>query len=224
MSGLGLERCFDKHSFHELNNLDIYMFQSALDFCIRNCNINPNGCFFDVGSNAGSFVKIAYGYTFTNIHCFEPHPVISKKTKEFYNHIIMNDYCLGNNDGVVDIHIPNYSVGLSSIIDRPVFKALGQDIHTVTVKIEKLDTYCEKNNITEIEFMKVDVEGAEKMIFEGATQMLASNKIKSGIFEIGQTLYDANTSETEIVSLLEQYGYHINKSIDAYNYIFYLPV
>lgn len=217
------ENCFDKHSFTELNNLDESMFHVALDFCIRKCNINANGHFFDIGSNAGSFVKIATEYNFKNMHCFEPHPVLNKKTKEFYPHVIMNDYCLGNNDGTVDIHIPHHSVGLSSIIDRPVFKVLGQDIHRLNVKIEKLDTYCQHNNISEIEFMKMDVEGAEKMIFDGAANMLSSNKIKSGIFEIGQTLYDANTSEAEIISLLEQYGYQINKSVDAGNYVFYLP-
>ena len=108
------ENCFDKHSFTELNNLDVSMFHVALKFCIRNCNINANGHFFDIGSNAG-------------------------------------------------------------------------------------------------------------MIFDGAAKMLSSNKIKSGIFEIGQTLYDANTSEAEIISLLEQYGYQINKSVDARNYVFYLP-
>ena len=217
------EHCFDKHSFNELNNIDVHVFRHVFDFCIRNCNINPNGHFFDIGSNAGSFVKIATEYKFKNMHSYEPHPVLSKKTKEFYPHVIMNDYCLGNNDDTIDIHIPNYSVGLSSIIDRPVFKALGQDIHKLTVKMEKLDTYCDRNNISDIEFMKMDVEGAEKMIFDGAANMLASKKVKSGIFEIGQTLYDANTSEVEIVTLLEQYGYQINKSVDAGNYIFYLP-
>jgi FkbM family methyltransferase len=215
--------CFEKHSFGELNNIDVSLFQRVLYFCTQNSNINPNGQFFDIGSNAGSFVKIAAGYNFTNMHCFEPHPVISKKTKTVYPHIIMNDYCLGNNDGTIDIHIPDHSVGLSSIIDRPVFKLLGQNIHKLNVKMEKLDTYCETNNISEIEFIKIDVEGSEKMIFEGASKMLSSNKIKSGLFEIGQTLYDANTSENEIVSLLEQYGYKVNKTLDTNNYIFYLP-
>jgi FkbM family methyltransferase len=216
------KHCFEKHSFRELNNIDVSMFQHAFDFCIRNCNINQNGHFFDIGTNAGSFVKIAAEYNFKNMHCFEPHPVISKQTKIVYPNIIMNEYCLGNNDGTVDIHIPHHSVGLSSIIDRPVFKVLGQDIHMLNVKMEKLDTYCEVNNISEIEFMKIDVEGAEKMIFDGAIKMLSSNKIKCGLFEIGQTLYDANTSEVEIVTLLEKYGYKINKSVDPGNYIFYL--
>ena len=217
------EHCFEKHSFGELNDIDIQIFHRAIDFCIRNCNIDQNGHFFDIGSNAGSFVKIAAGYNLTNMHCFEPHPVISRQTKAIYPHITMNDYCLGNNDGTIDIHIPHHSVGLSSIVDRPVFKVLGQDIHKLNVKMEKLDTYCERNNISEIEIMKVDVEGAEKMIFEGAEKMLASNKIKSGMFEIGQTLYDANTSEVDIVILLEQYGYKVNKTFDDNNYIFYLP-
>ena len=86
-----------------------------------------------------------------------------------------------------------------------------------------MDTYCELNNINEIGFIKIDVEGAEKMIFEGAEKMLRNKKIKCGIFEVGQTLTDANTSEKDIVDLLEGYGYKIDKSISINDYLFYLP-
>lgn len=40
----------------------------------------------------------------------------------------MNNYCLGNTDGSIDIYIPQWSVGLSSVINRPVFSQLNQEI------------------------------------------------------------------------------------------------
>ena len=115
-----------------------------------------------------------------------------------------------------------FSVGLSSIINRPVFKNLNQEITCLNVKCETLDTYCCDHNIDEIAFMKVDVEGAEKMIFEGAHLMLKNKKIKCGIFEIGETLKDAGTSDREICELLENYGYTINKNISRNDYVFHL--
>jgi FkbM family methyltransferase len=219
-----MERCFEKHNFQELNNSDCGMLSNAIYF-YKNYFINrgEEEVFFDIGCNAGSFVKaLNYFDIKKNIHCFEPHPIISKTTKEYYPHIIMNNYCLGNKNENINIYIPMWSVGLSSIINRPVFKSLDQEITFFNVKCETLDSYCANHNIDEIAFMKVDVEGAEKMIFEGAHLMLKNKKIKCGIFEIGETLKDAGTSDKEICELLENYGYTINKNISRNDYVFHL--
>ena len=215
-------QCFDKHNFEELNNIDIHMLRNAFLF-YKNKFSNTNGAFFDIGTNAGSFVKVLQQFNITtNIHCFEPHPVLHEKTKSVYPYITMNNYCLGNADGNIDIYIPQWSVGLSSVINRPVFSQLNQEINKLNVECKKLDTYCAENNIDCIDFVKIDVEGSEKYIFEGAIELLKNNKIKCGIFEVGTTLYDANTNEKEICDILENYGYIINKDIVVNNYLFYL--
>jgi FkbM family methyltransferase len=217
-----LNKCFEKHSFEELNNIDFNILHKAFRFYLNKFgNVETN--IFDVGSNSGSFIKVLQTFGIKkNIVCFEPHPVISKKTKEIYPYINMNSYCLGNLNNNIDIYIPQWSVGLSSIINRPVFSQLNQKIVKLNVKCEKLDTYCELNNISEIGFIKIDVEGAEKTIFEGSEKMLKNNKIKCGIFEVGQTLIDANTKEEDIINLLKSYGYKIDKSISQNDYLFYL--
>ena len=91
----------------------------------------------------------------------------------------MNEYCVGNIDGQINIYIPTLSVGLSSIINRPIFSNLNQKIN---VECKKLDTYCKENNINEIVFLKIDVEGTEKNIFEADLEILKDRKIKCGIF------------------------------------------
>jgi FkbM family methyltransferase len=219
-----MERCFEKHNFQELNNFDCGMLTNAIYF-YKNYFINrgEKEIYFDIGCNAGSFVKVLNNFGIKNdIHCFEPHPIISKTTKEYYPHIIMNNYCLGNTNENINMYIPIWSVVLSSIINRPVFKNLNQEISYFNVKCETLDSYCSDHNIDEIAFMKVDVEGAEKMVFEGAHLMLKNKKIKCGVFEIGETLKDAGTSDREICELLENYGYTINKNISKNDYIFHL--
>lgn len=50
--------------------------------------------------------------------------------------------------------------------------------------------------------------------------MLKNNKVLCCIFEVGQTLLDASTNETES---LEGYGYIIYKTLFANDYLFYLP-
>ena len=214
-------KCYEKHNFVELNNIDISTLINILSFHLK--LFPENKVFFDVGSNAGSFIKALSNFNIYNdIHCFEPHPIISKNTKQIYNYVKMNDFCLSNTDGIIDMNYPMWSVGLSSIIKRPIFDNLGTEIKVVKTKSQKLDTYCFENNINYIDFIKIDVEGAEKLIFEGALNLLEQKKIKAGVFEIGETLKDANTSETEIESLLINYGYIINKNLSNNDWYFYL--
>jgi FkbM family methyltransferase len=218
------KHCYEKHNFEELNNLDLEVFYKVLNFYFQRFHNDKDSVFIDVGSNSGSFIKqLFYCSIKENIHCFEPHPVLSKTTQEKYPYVRMNNYCLGNNDDTITVYFPIHSVGLSSIINRPVFAKLNQEILPYNVKCIKLDTYCELNNIDEISFLKIDVEGGEKTIFEGAMNLLKNHKIKCGMFEIGPTLTDAGTNEAEIVKILNDYGYQLNTTLDNNNYVFYLP-
>ena len=220
------ERCFEKHNFNELNNMDFHMLNHAFQIFLNTYKFDDNKpVIFDVGSNCGSFIKVLERYKISeNIHCFEPHPKLSDVCIEKYPYIKMNKLCLSNENNHIDIHIPLWSTALSSIIDRPVFDKLkneGQEIIKINVPSLTIDKYCENNNIDVINFIKIDVEGAEKMVFEGAFQMLGKKAIKGGIFEIGETLNDANTSETEICEILEKFEYKILKNIPG-NYMFYI--
>ena len=53
---MDFNRCFEKHDFNELNNLDIYILNNAVLKFIKLYN-NNNNIIFDVGTNAGSLLK-----------------------------------------------------------------------------------------------------------------------------------------------------------------------
>ena len=76
-----LEKCFEKHSFNELNNIDYDILHKAFSFYLNKFN-NKTSVIFDVGANAGSFVKVLQSFNIMNVICFEPHPILSKKTTE----------------------------------------------------------------------------------------------------------------------------------------------
>jgi len=149
-------------------------------------------------------------------------PVLANKIREVYPYVKMNEHCIGNINDNVTIYIPDFSVGLSSIIKRPVFDNLNQNITGLNVKCLTLDKYCEDNNINIIDFMKIDVEGAEMMVFEGSKGLLSSHKVRAGVFEIGNTLSDAGTSSEEICNFLEMLGYKLIKNICDSDYFFHL--
>ena len=220
---MSYSNCFQKHPFEELNSIDEDKLTRFMNIFLQTHKLNENSNIFDVGTNAGSFIKVLNRFNILkNIHCFEPHPVLSSKVQEIYPHVKMNEFCLGNTNDNINIYIPEHSVGLSSIVRRPVFDSLNQTIDVLNTKCQKLDDYCKENNIEQIDFIKIDVEGAEKCIFEGAHSLLSAHKIIAGIFEVGNTLTDAGTSTEEVCQIVERYGYKINKSIYESDYYFYL--
>lgn len=217
-----LESVYNQHSFNEMNMCDYDMLTRAYHLYNSVCELQPTSVFFDVGCNSGSFVRVLKDNNILqNIHCFEPHPVMAKKTTEYYPHIKMNQECLSDTNGLVDVYLPSLSCGLGSIINRPVFSKLNQEITVLNVPCETVDMYCSKNNISTIDFIKIDIEGAELLLLKGASQMLKEHRIKFGIFELG-CLIDAGSSVEEVIALLGGYGYTIDRSIGNDDYAFYI--
>jgi hypothetical protein len=80
--------CFQKHSFEELNNIDESKLRTFMNIFLERHKLNENSNIFDVGTNAGSFIKVLNRLNILkNIHCFEPHPVLSNKVKDIYPHM-----------------------------------------------------------------------------------------------------------------------------------------
>jgi FkbM family methyltransferase len=137
----------------------------------------------------------------------------------------MNEVCLSNKNGNVIVNFPQTSIAISSIIDRPLFNNLPCSDKVKRVECESLtiDHYCNINNIYIINFIKIDVEGAEKMVLEGAKNMFAQKKIKGGMIEIIESqLKDAGTSSEEIEYFFKNYGYNIVKTLSNNDWYFHI--
>lgn len=205
-----------------LSDIDTEIHNIMLDKFASLTKNKDNFVLFDVGCNSGSFIKTVKNKKINStIHSFEPHPYLSKYVEEKYPEVICNQLCLHNFDGVCNINIPSISVGISSVLNREVFNQLknSQDIFILECEAMKLDTYCEKQNINNIDFLKMDVEGAEYYVLEGAKKMLSENKIFCGQLEVG--IEEDGISTSQIVELLYSHGYDIDRSIST-DYFFYL--
>jgi FkbM family methyltransferase len=217
----------ETYSFDTCSDNDVSIHRKLLTkfFNIFGSSIDTNNLtMFDIGCNAGSFIKVVKTLPFANnikIHSFEPHPALCKYVKNKYTDVISNEYCLTNTVGKGHIYIPSQSVLISSIINRPVFDILRtkpgadktiQKVWKYETKFNTIDNYCKENDINSIDYIKLDVEGAEYMVFEGAAQMLKNRKIKGGQFEGtpgGTCLKDAGASFDMIKTLLNSHGYEV---------------
>lgn len=76
------------------------------------------------------------------------------------------------------------------------------------VKTVVLDQYCSLNNITKIDLLKIDVEGAEVKVLNGLKEMMSHNRIGIIFIEICDLHFKRfNSSSVEAVSILENYGF-----------------
>lgn len=209
------------YNFSMLEGMDSNVHIEMLDKFSNISKKKENLIFFDVGSNAGSFIKVVKNQNINcDLHAFEPHPTLNQYLKEKYIDVKVNDSCLLDYDGVCSINIPSLSVALSSVVNRSVFNELNssQEVYVLEKKCITLDSYCFENNIECIDYIKIDVEGAEFMILKGAEKMLSEGKVLSGSFEVG--IEESGKSTADIVSLLEKYNYTIDSSIKT-DYFFY---
>jgi FkbM family methyltransferase len=119
----------------------------------------------DVGANMG-FFSIFCNELFpqAKIHSVEPMPINHKHilnyTKNIAN-INVHQIALSSKNGTIDLHYDaSDSVTTSATISDGGIAGLHQP-DTATVTSKKFETWCEENNISAIDFLKMDCEGAE---------------------------------------------------------------
>ena len=80
-----------------------------------------------------------------------------------------------------------------------------------TINITTIDNYCGENGISEIDLLKVDVEGHELSVFKGMKQMLDNGQVKVIQFEYGGCNLDAKVYLVDIWEVLKHYAFRFYK-------------
>jgi len=80
--------------------------------------------------------------------------------------------------------------------------------HRATVRTETLDSVAEQLNIQQIDFMKIDVDGFEPVVLQGASRLIADGRISNIMLECAEIWFQRmNTSTVEIVEQLRLKGF-----------------
>jgi FkbM family methyltransferase len=167
---------------------------------------------FDVGANIGLWVMgaaVAAGPT-GNVHAFEPVPEIHARIE---HNLKLNQldwvhlWKLGLSDAPGSAPLfrdSTYNSGRGSLAKRE-----GVD-NPVEIKLTTLEAHCAAHKIDRIDFLKVDVEGAELKVFQGADRFLSSKEAPIILFECSEILVKPfGTTSTEIKRFLADRGYRI---------------
>lgn len=178
-------------------------------------SLNPGNIFFDVGANAGIFTIIAAKKVGLNghVYAFEP----GKRELELLKHnIAINNL---TNVTVIETAITNKKGVTNFAISRDgAMNSLAQTDHPKqqieswqTIEITTLDNVLEELNISQVDFLKIDVEGAEGLVIEGAKKLLLSENSPTILFEASDlNVRNFGYSVTELICKLESEKFFIH--------------
>lgn len=177
--------------------------------------LKPGMIFFDVGANAGLFaISAAKKLGGKGVFAFEP----CSSTCELLKRNLQLNGLAGVNviqsalgesvgGGVLQINVRGRD-GLNTLgrATHPDSKVVGQE----NVPITMLDVFMQEHNVPRVDVMKVDIEGAELMMFRGARDLLARADAPLILYEgFGALTRGFGYHPVEILWFLESCGYSL---------------
>lgn len=178
--------------------------------------MKPGDTFYDIGANVGAYSLVAAKYFqgAVKVYAFEPAFLNFNQLcrNVFLNHcqdtVIPLSVALSDNTGIDSFNYHDLVTGgslhtLGDAIDHkgdvftPVFKQ--------TMLSYRLDDLIDQFKIPEPTHIKIDVDGIEKAVLEGAQSTLSRSSFRSAIVELAE-----GQGEREITELLSGLGFKLH--------------
>lgn len=187
------ETLYIPHIYHEIYFDKIY---ECVDF-------RKDFVAVDAGANIGIVTQYLRERVGT-VYSIEPSPehyesLLKNKTFNGWHNVETLNYALSDFNGWAGLNRFNVNRTCNSI----VFDRNTSD--TVTVPTIRIDTLLEEMDISHVDFMKMDIEGAEDMVLRGEDFAKVSGRIDRLIVEFHLENY------VELVEIMNRLGYSWKK-------------
>ena len=160
----------------------------------------PNSIALDIGANIGNHALFLAQH-FDRVIAFEPNPMVAcilrANVINSGEAIEIFGIGLSNTDGHVNFAVDNCNLGRSRISED-------NESTGTTIQVEKLDVIAESLSLSNVSFIKIDVEGHEAKVFEGASNLLSSSHPVIAMEANFQTYPEL---ESEVMLALQPHGY-----------------
>ncbi|MEJ6012154.1 FkbM family methyltransferase [Novosphingobium aquae] len=147
---------------------------------VREC-LSGARVIFDVGANFGAFaIPFSTLVPQARIFAFEPNPQTAHALRR---NLLMND---AGNVTVIEAIISdrNGMLGFSNSRDPATNRIIDDPSAGCAVRSITIAEFCRDNEIGQIDFLKIDVEGAEILVLEGARPLFEKGNVRGGMIEV----------------------------------------
>lgn len=174
---------------------------------------------FDVGAHVGqSYTVYRRLFPKAEIHLFEPFVGALETLKPLTqddSDCTLHEVALSDHDGERDFHVNTQSAtnslnAFSATAAQHWQSAQLESLEKNTVSTRTADSLCTEFGIERIDIMKIDVQGAEYEVLQGAANLLESGAIRLLQLEfiLANTYADQHPLH-EYLALLHHYGYQL---------------
>jgi FkbM family methyltransferase len=205
-----------------MNNFSNVIIEKIVDLKKKNVVV------FDVGSFQGNFSrtlknKLLKEKISANFYLFDPNPNI--KLKDFFTENIALSSKKGEKIFYLNNFLPSSGSSLKNIVAndklwnisrRVLTLGLKKNFSQIGVITDTIDNFCKKKKIKQINVLKIDVEGSEFEVIQGAKKQLESTEII--LLEILEKKNCYDEKFQKIFKLLtKKYGFKLLKKKEIFS-------
>lgn len=179
----------------------------VLDLIRQRLEDCPSPVVFDVGANVGAYAAAALDRLGprVSLYCFEPSPAAFVRLSAAvaaHPEVRCFEFGFGNCEELATLYSNDPGSGLASVYNRRLdhFGVTLSRLERVTLRT--VDGFCRAEGISHIDFLKLDVEGNELRVLQGAKEMLSRSAIGAIQFEFGGCNIDSRTYFQDFFYLL----------------------
>lgn len=218
---------FNKKAFSSINekkyrNWDGYSLSYTYDFIkeIENIiDLNKIETIFDIGSrDACQSLELSDWFPESKIYCFEPVPKNAEWCKENIkgrNNIIFEETAISEKDEEIDFFVvTNGNIGASSLLkaNKNHHHGFTYNQERIKIKSTKAETYMKKNNLSKVDLLWMDVQGAELNVLKSFSNNLSN--IKAIHTEVALShVYENSTLKKDLINFMEDNNFNLIKCI-----------
>jgi FkbM family methyltransferase len=169
---------------------------------------------FDVGANFGCWSKQMLDLFpgCSKLVLVEPQPkCLDALAKIHFCNKVIHPCAVSDHQGKISFFTAEHNQGwvAASLFERRDTYFSGIQQCTSAIPTRTLDDIIEEHELSAIDFVKIDVEGAELLVLKGAEASLRCGRIKAISFEFGSGNVNSRTFFRDFWDFLRGYGFCI---------------
>lgn len=174
--------------------------------------VQRNSIVIDVGANMGRFtLAFAFAASDGQVICYEPDP---RNFEKLRSNIALNDFrhvkgfnkALGDKSCVRELFKVNqHNAGMNRFISADT----QNEIESVETQVSRLDDEVKTLGLTHIDIIKIDVEGFEYKVLQGAEESIKKYRPVLFLELVDENLKDHGDTSGDVIKWLKERNYSI---------------